>query len=255
MFHHFHLLMQSKTKTNCASALWKLIYFYFILKALLTDLIMFHVKIMTPRRPSKQTAAAASKIKNKLLSESITHHLDRKMQDDSSPWQILTFFSSQLCTRHFLLLLQSVSEEQQQGLGSCFGGAEGAAQAAWEGDRVPPETSGGPVLWVGLHKIQAQEIGWFAFNLNLFPMKKYSSKHICLKSVNFSSHTHWECSVWFGGWLQHFFPITAPDLEKPPQQHFAAFGHGGWLVHWQCKDFFSSESIKIYSILKSTYIL
>ena len=48
-------------------------------------------------------------------------------------------------TRH-LLLLQGLSEDQQQGPSSCIGGPEGAEQAAGAGDRLPAETTGGSVL-------------------------------------------------------------------------------------------------------------
>lgn len=49
------------------------------------------------------------------------------------------------CTRH-LLLLQGLFEDQQQGLSCGVGGPEGEEQAARDGDCVPAETSGGPVL-------------------------------------------------------------------------------------------------------------
>lgn len=48
-------------------------------------------------------------------------------------------------TRH-LLLLQSVFEDEQQGVSSCFGGPEGEEQAAGERGCVSAETSGGSVL-------------------------------------------------------------------------------------------------------------
>lgn len=68
--------------------------------------------------------------------------------------------------RH-LLLLQGLSEDQQQGLSCCFGGPEGEEQASGEGDRVPSEASGGSVLRAGHQEIQAQETGWF-ISLKLF---------------------------------------------------------------------------------------
>lgn len=123
---------------------------------------MLPVKTMTPLKASKQTSAAASKIKNKILSECLIsmlfvvqqHYIYtasfeglRYLLKEKKMFRCSPNKNSCLCdhTRH-LLLLQSIFEDQQQGLSSCFGGSEGEEQAAGERDCVPAETSGGSVL-------------------------------------------------------------------------------------------------------------
>lgn len=128
---------------------------------------------MKPVKASKQTTAAASKIKNKILSESVLHSLitftkqffvsysvqlhctvrvvvlrhflmQEKMLNHS-PTERNTMMPLHVHVRH-LLLLQGLFEDQQQGLSSGFASPEGEELAAGEGDCLPSETSRGSIL-------------------------------------------------------------------------------------------------------------
>lgn len=68
----------------------------------------------------------------------------------------------------YLLLFQGLVEDQQQGLGPCFGSSKGKEPAAGERDREPSETSGGFVLRAGHKEVHAQKIGWFIVFLSLY---------------------------------------------------------------------------------------
>lgn len=123
-------------------------------------LIMFSLKTMMASKATKQTSTAASKIKNKLLSESVCFFWISEICWKKSPCKCQTQILSCFRTR-YLVLLQGLFEDQQQSLSSGLASSEEEKQPAGDGGHVPAETSGRSLLWISHQEIQAQKTGAF----------------------------------------------------------------------------------------------
>lgn len=146
-------------------------------------LIMFSLKTMMASKATKQTSAAASKIKNKLLSESVfsffffwISEICWKKSSCKCQTQILSCFRPR-----YLVLLQGLFEDQQQSLSSGLASSEEEKQPAGDGGHAPAETSGRSLLWTSHQEIQAQKTGVFV---------------VCLCSSTGVGRKFWVDSYW-----------------------------------------------------------
>lgn len=143
-------------------------------------LIMFSLKTMMASKATKQTSTAASKIKNKLLSESVCFFWISEICWKKSSCKCQTQILSCFRTR-YLVLLQGLFEDQQQSLSSGLASSEEEKQPAGDGGHVPAETSGRSLLWISHQEIQAQKTGAFV---------------VCLCSSTAVGRKFWVDSYW-----------------------------------------------------------
>lgn len=169
---------------------------------------MFPIKTVTYSKPSKQTSAAASKIKNKILSESAFKHLLKGKYDVSEFCQNLTL--SHLHARH-IVLLQGLTEDQQQGLGAFLAGPEGEEQAAGDAGGAPAEAGGVPLLRTGDQKVQAKEAGESAIDYQQSTFERASADPgVKAYTEMFFFGSIAECRL-------SYFTVTAAHPEGPSE--------------------------------------